>query len=94
MDDVRGLISKVNPGRRATKLGNDGIDPWVSLPRRFTPSLVRRLELEGVATRVREGSIVDDDRYGVFVMLDEVVFPGADPHQVQRILDDWQASLE
>jgi hypothetical protein len=43
---------------------------------------------------VRDFGAVDDDRYGVFVMLDELSFPGADPKRVQLVLDDWYDSLE
>ena len=94
MIDVRQFISRVKLGRPPTPLGNDGIDPWVEVPRRFTPALVRRLSLEGVSHSVREFAVIDDDRYGVFVMLDAVSFPSAGPKQLQLILDDWRARLE
>lgn len=93
MIDVRQFISRVKLGRPPTRLGNDGIDPWVSVPRRFTPVLVRRLDQEGIATKVRDFGVVDDDRYGVFVMLDAISFPAGDPKRVQLILDDWRAGL-
>ena len=94
MMDVRDLISDVKPGRPPTRLGNDGIDPWMSLPRRFTPSLVARLESEGLLVRVREHGVLDDDRYGVFVMLDAISFPQVDADRVQRVLDSWRNRLE
>jgi hypothetical protein len=93
MIDVRQFISDVNPGRSPTRLGNDGIDPSISLPRRLTPALVARFDVEGITYRVQEHGVVDDDRFAVFVMLDSISFPQADPRQVQRILDEWRNHL-
>ena len=93
MDDVRQFISRVHRGRPPTRLGNDRIEPWISIPRRHTPAVLELMAREGISTRVREEGEIDDDRYEVFVMLDRVSFLGADPMLVQSILDDWLASL-
>jgi len=94
MIDVRQLISSVNPGRPPTQFGNDGLDPCITLPRRFTPSLVARFALERIPLRVRDGGVLDDDRFGVFVMIDEISFPQADPVRIQQIVDGWRDGLE
>ena len=36
---------------------------------------------------------IDDDRYGVFVMFDEVSFPGGETVRLQSIVDDGLRSL-
>ena len=94
MIDVHQFISGVNPGRPPTRLGNDGLDPSISLPRRFTPSLVARFNQLGIPTRVWEHAVVDDDRFGVFVMLDMISFPQAAPARVQGVLDEWRSQLD
>jgi hypothetical protein len=93
MDDVRQFIGSVNPGRRPTRIGNDGLAPSLQLPRRYTPSLLRHLGAAGFTTCVSEWGVVDDDRYGVFVMLDCIECPGANAQRMQQVVDDWRVQL-
>jgi hypothetical protein len=84
----------VNPGRPATRLGRDGIDPWVDVRRRYALSIVRLMRREGIYCRITEASTIDDDRYGMHVVFDRISFRSADPGHVQKLLDDWRPAAE
>jgi hypothetical protein len=92
MDDVR-RISRVQRGRRATRLGNDGIAPWITLDRRYTTAVLDLMARMGVSTTVRDDVWIDAESGEFSVAFDRVSFQGADPELVQKYLDEWQAGL-
>ena len=90
---MRHRVSRVQPGRRATRIGHDGIAPWMTLPRKLTRGVVDLMARKGVATVVRDDVWIDEETGAVLVEFDRVSFPGTDPRVVQSWVDEWLANL-
>lgn len=84
-------VLDLNPGRPPTRIGGDGIDPWVSLERRHACVLVDELRRRGVAHRVRPMGGYETD--GSCVLMDRISFPGGDVHALRRLLRSWMPPM-
>jgi len=78
----------VNPGRAPTRLGGDGILPFVDVPHWFLTDVVRVLRRHRVEFQLRlrfsyRAEHPDDPDAAT----DRLSFPVARPEQVQRLLD-------
>ncbi|MEZ5990457.1 MAG: hypothetical protein R3F30_15355 [Planctomycetota bacterium] len=77
----------VNPGRRPTRLGNDGIHPFVDVPHWACCTVVRELRRHRVGFELRPAFIRRTGSEDPDDMLDRLVFPTADPTTIQGLLD-------
>lgn len=78
----------VNPGRPPTRIGQDGIDPWVRIEDGVLTALLDLLRRQEVVYRVRPdgGRLVEE--LGDSIPMHRVSFPGEDCQRIQRIIDD------
>ena len=78
---------RVNPGRAPTRIGGDGILPYVDVPHWFARDFVRvlrhrRIEFEIRPAYIRRTGSDDPDDH-----TDRLIFPSARPAHVQALLD-------
>lgn len=77
----------MNPGRAPTRIGGDGILPFVDVPHWFAGELVRLLRHRRVEFQLRPGYIRRADSDDQDEHLDRLSFPSARPEYVQLLID-------
>ena len=90
---------RVNPGRQPTRLGGDGIQPYILVPHAFCSQLVEGLRHRQIEVQVRCGSEdfvhyheqpsqpFPSGRVDPVDHDDRLTFPGRDPTQIEAILN-------
>jgi len=77
----------VNPGRAPTRIGGDGILPFVDVPHWMAADLVRVLRSHRVEYRVRPAYIRRADSDDPDDHTDRFIFPTERPAKVQVLVD-------
>ena len=90
---------RVNPGRPPTRLGGDGIQPYILVPHAFRSLLVEHLEARQVPVQVRCGAEdfvhyhekpsqpFPSERVDPVEHEDRLTFPGGDATRIEAILN-------
>lgn len=78
---------KVNPGRAPTRIGGDGILPFLDVPHWFAIEVIRvlrhhRIEFEIKPAFIRRADSDDPDDH-----TDRLIFPASLPAQIQALVD-------
>lgn len=83
----------MNAGRAPTRIGGDGILPFVDVPHWFVADFARALRSHRVDYEIRPAYIRRADSDDPDDHIDRLVFPSASPAAVQALLDsvkpDW-----
>ncbi len=77
----------MNPGRAPTRIGGDGIDPFLDMPHWLSPELKRRLRHHRFAYRIIDFYIQRCDSNDPNDHSDRFYFPESDPRTIQVIVD-------
>jgi len=77
----------VNPGRAPTRIGGDGILPFVDVPHWFFNQFARVLRHHRVEFQLRLAYIRRADSDDPDDHMDRLIFPSARPEYVQSLLD-------
>lgn len=80
----------MNPGRAPTRLGDDGILPFVDVPHWLAVDVVRVLRRHRVEFRRRPGYIRRADSDDPDDQMDRLIFPSERADRVQALLDSMQ----
>jgi hypothetical protein len=78
---------RVNPGRAPTRLGGDGIFPFVDVPHWFTGEVARILRHHRVRFEARAGFLRRADSDDPDDHIDRLSFPSARPEFIQTLID-------
>jgi hypothetical protein len=83
----------VNPGRAPTRIGGDGIDPFLDLPHWMAQEFKRclrhhRIRYKIIDFYVQRCGSDDPDEHS-----DRFYFPGSDPRAIQMIVDGLSRDL-
>lgn len=85
-------IPTVNPGRPPTRLGGDGINPWIRIYQWQAEHLVEWLRSRQVSHEWRSDGRRELPGHG-WVPLIRVSFPGAKLGELQRLLTQWEGEV-
>jgi hypothetical protein len=85
-------VLDVNPGRRPTPIGSDGIDPWLRVEEWQAALIIAMLENRGIPHRVRRDGC--REMPAGTVPMDRISFPGGDPHRLQSIFESWIPNID
>ena len=77
----------MNPGRAPTRIGGDGILPFLDVPHWLTVDVIRILRSHRVEYRVRSGYIHRQDSEDPDDQIDRLTFPSTHADQIQALLD-------
>ena len=77
----------MNPGRVPTRIGGDGILPFLDVPHWFAGDVVRVLRHHRVDFQIRSAFILLVDSDDPDDHTDRLMFPSARPEQVQVLVD-------
>ena len=79
---------RFNAGRKSTRIGGDGIDPYVDLPHPLADMLERLLNERGIEFAVRRSYIVGaPNDHNPMHVIDRFSFPTAPIRELQAVVD-------